>query len=82
MELQGRGWRPAVGSVGSVLLVLAALSVGAGEQPFRVLGIGGGGGMFTPAVSPHRPGLMLLSCDMSGSYRAAGFEGLKRLHGG
>ncbi|MBM4032486.1 MAG: hypothetical protein FJ291_11970 [Planctomycetes bacterium] len=26
--------------------------------------------MFTPAASPHDPGLMLMSCDMSGSYRS------------
>ena len=71
MERQVRARRPTVGSVGSVLLVLSVLSAArAAEQPFHVLGIGGGGGMFTPAVSPHDPGLMLLSCDMSGSYRS------------
>jgi len=53
-----------------VLSVLSVLSAAAEEPRFQVLGIGGGGGMFTPAASPHDPGLMLLSCDMGGSYRS------------
>ena len=34
------------------------------------LGLGGGGAMFTPAVSPTDPNLILLGCDMSGAYRS------------
>jgi photosystem II stability/assembly factor-like uncharacterized protein len=34
------------------------------------LGLGGGGAMFTPAVSPVDPRLILLNCDMSGAYRS------------
>ncbi|MDA3843017.1 MAG: sialidase family protein [Candidatus Kapabacteria bacterium] len=37
---------------------------------WSVVGIGGGGGQFTPAVSPHNPNLMFVSCDMSGFYRS------------
>ncbi len=37
---------------------------------FAVRGIGGAGGMFTPAISPQDPNLMFISCDMSGSYRS------------
>jgi photosystem II stability/assembly factor-like uncharacterized protein len=33
-----------------------------------VVGAGGGGAMFTPAVSPHNPDLAFVSCDMTGSY--------------
>lgn len=32
------------------------------------LGLSGGGGMFTPAVSPADPNLMMLNCDMSAAY--------------
>ncbi len=35
---------------------------------WRVLGPGGGGAQFTPAVSPVDPNLVLVSCDMTGSY--------------
>ena len=40
------------------------------ERPgdFRVLGPGGGGAMFNPAVSPHDTNTVLISCDMTGSY--------------
>jgi len=64
--------RPRPLAVLSVLFVLSVPSVGGGaaEQPWQVTGIGGGGGMFTPAASPHDPDLMLMSCDMSGSYRS------------
>lgn len=33
------------------------------------LGLGGGGAMYTPAISPVDPNLILLGCDMSGAYR-------------
>ena len=32
------------------------------------VGLSGGGGMFSPAISPTDPNLMMLSCDMSGAY--------------
>ena len=34
------------------------------------LGLGGGGAMFTPAISPVDPNLILLNCDMRGGYRS------------
>jgi len=52
------------------LLLLAATQLYAAGKPFEVFGIGGGGGMFTPAVSPQDPNLMFLSCDMGGVYRS------------
>ena len=42
----------------------------ANEPRFQSLGIGGGGGMFCPASSPHDPNLMFVSCDMGGFYRS------------
>jgi photosystem II stability/assembly factor-like uncharacterized protein len=35
---------------------------------FRILGPGGGGAMFHPAISPFDPQTVLVSCDMSGAY--------------
>lgn len=35
---------------------------------WSLVGAGGGGAMFTPAISPHNPDLALVSCDMTGSY--------------
>ena len=60
---------------GPILLaaLLAGSSLGsaaAGDGRFEVLGLGGGGGMFTPSSSPANPKLLLVSCDMSGSYRS------------
>lgn len=38
--------------------------------PWTSLGLSGGGGMFTPAISPADPKLLLVNCDMSGVYRS------------
>jgi photosystem II stability/assembly factor-like uncharacterized protein len=35
---------------------------------WRMLGPGGGGAQFYPAVSPHDPKLVLVACDMTGAY--------------
>jgi photosystem II stability/assembly factor-like uncharacterized protein len=61
------------------LAVVAVLAVGeAGQSGKRLqaaewtaLGLGGGGAMYTPAISPADPNLILLGCDMSGAYRSA-----------
>jgi len=34
------------------------------------LGLSGGGGMFTPAISPHDPNLIVVNCDMSCAFRS------------
>ncbi|HET6383069.1 MAG TPA: hypothetical protein VFJ58_06720 [Armatimonadota bacterium] len=34
------------------------------------VGIGGAGALFNPAISPHDPRLLFVSCDMSGFYRS------------
>ncbi len=59
----------------SALLTLAALTIAApaclAQQPtFKPVGLGGGGGLFSPAASPHNPRLMFVSCDMGGFYRS------------
>ena len=35
---------------------------------WRILGPGGGGAQFYPAVSPHDSNLVLAACDMTGAY--------------
>ena len=35
---------------------------------WRILGPGGGGAQFFPAVSPHDPNLVPVACDMTGAY--------------
>jgi len=45
-------------------------AVAGGDERYEVTGIGGAGGMFTPMACPGDPNFMLLSCDMSGSYRS------------
>jgi hypothetical protein len=36
--------------------------------PWEPVGFSGGGGMYTPAISPADPNLMMLNCDMSAAY--------------
>ncbi|MBN1852262.1 MAG: hypothetical protein JW829_06040 [Pirellulales bacterium] len=38
------------------------------EITWEPIGLSGGGGMFTPAISPRNPNWMLVNCDMSGAY--------------
>ncbi|NOX54419.1 MAG: hypothetical protein GXP27_08245, partial [Planctomycetes bacterium] len=54
-----------------VLCVCILSSVALGQEyPYENIGMGGGGGMFTPAMAPADHDFMLLSCDMSGCYRS------------
>jgi photosystem II stability/assembly factor-like uncharacterized protein len=41
------------------------------QDAWRIIGPGGGGGMFFPTVSPHDPGIVLEHCDMTGAYITA-----------
>jgi photosystem II stability/assembly factor-like uncharacterized protein len=36
--------------------------------PWEPVGLSGGGGMFSPAISPADPNLIMLNCDMSAAY--------------
>jgi len=38
------------------------------EQGWRVIGPGGGGGVFLPTISPFDENLILTHCDMTGAY--------------
>ncbi len=50
-------------------LFWAAAGAGSPEPvSWEPVGLSGGGGMFTPAVSPADPDLMMLNCDMSAAY--------------
>lgn len=46
------------------------VGMNASSRAWQSIGLSGGGGMFTPAISPVNPKLMLLNCDMSGAYRS------------
>jgi photosystem II stability/assembly factor-like uncharacterized protein len=76
--------RQFVARVGTTSLGLAALPIlGAPGQDsaarlapysaprfdaWQIIGPGGGGSMFSPAVSPHNTNLALVACDMTGAY--------------
>jgi photosystem II stability/assembly factor-like uncharacterized protein len=50
----------------------ATQSAGSGQTgQWEPLGISGGGSMYTPAISPADPKLMLINCDMSAAYLSA-----------
>ena len=55
-------------------LVIVSLSIGvavagaAQAIPWQPTGLSGGGGMFTPAISPADPDLLMLNCDMGAAY--------------
>jgi hypothetical protein len=66
-----------------LLLALVSLFIAAAESPrgqgdptysaprldaWRIVGPGGGGAQFYPAVSPHDKNLVLVACDMTGAY--------------
>src|SRR6476619_2225426 len=38
-------------------------------EHFFPVGVGGGGAMYAPAISPHDANLLFVSCDMGGVYR-------------
>src|SRR4051812_41947009 len=64
-----------------VLSMLSALAFAADDQPqplpapkdarhdkWEVLGMGGGGTLLKPTISPHDPNVVLVKCDMTGAY--------------
>ncbi len=62
-------WSSTCGLV-AVLAVIPAASAAdlAKVIHWEPLGLNGGGGMFAPAISPIDPRMMMLNCDMSGTY--------------
>ena len=60
--------RPALRILSAFLLLcIALLPSKSGAQPtqFTSSGMGGGGALFSPSFSPHNPGELFVSCDMS-----------------
>jgi len=51
-------------------LALGACAPADGPWAWQSVGLGGGGGIFVPATSPHDPDLMFCASDMSGVYRS------------
>src|SRR3954468_14494406 len=53
----------------SSLIAGALLFAGAARyDKWEVVGPGGGGGQFSPTISPHTPSDVLAACDMTGSF--------------
>ncbi|MCX6619726.1 MAG: hypothetical protein NTY38_01335 [Acidobacteria bacterium] len=56
---------------GMILFLLLAggmLAAGPRNDAWTVIGPGGGGAQFLPAISPHDPNVVLVGCDMTGAY--------------
>lgn len=61
---------------GSILTACQVSKVNSNDQnktngrndAWRIIGIGGGGAMFNPAVSPFNPDFAFVSCDMGGAF--------------
>jgi len=69
--LTGRKLGYVVPVTGFFLFLAACLAWGAPSprrDAWRIIGPGGGGALFSPAVSPHDPRTVLVACDMTGSY--------------
>ncbi len=53
-----------------IVLTLAVFSNSAADYLWTNVGLGGGGGQFTPGSSPVDTDFMIVSCDMGGVYRS------------
>jgi hypothetical protein len=59
----------ALSSLTAASLFVATAGPGSpATSSWEAVGLSGGGGMFTPAISPADPNLMMLNCDMSAAY--------------
>lgn len=56
--------------LGTLILAATAAWAPAQEQVFQPMGVGGGGAIFAPSVSPYDSNFMLISTDMGGCYRS------------
>jgi photosystem II stability/assembly factor-like uncharacterized protein len=54
-----------------LLLLLAPPKPAPQSARWEVIGPGGGGALFSPAVSPHDPNRVAVACDMTGAYLSA-----------
>jgi photosystem II stability/assembly factor-like uncharacterized protein len=71
--------RKPIMTICSVLFILLSLKAHAAtgqaaaapiQATWESVGIGGGGGIFNPSISPHDHRLIFVSCDMGGLYRS------------
>ncbi len=51
-----------------VTMLLDGKPLAVAEGSWEPLGLSGGGGMFSPAISPVDPDLMMINCDMGAAY--------------
>ncbi len=71
--MKGLAVAAAVGALALLFCIPSGAERRRRDRPFRdtvPVGLGGGGGLFAPASSPHDPDLMFVSCDMGGFYRS------------
>jgi hypothetical protein len=76
--MRHRGFISLLGYVGLISLLLTFTNCGlcaasirnpqSESRNWEPLGLSGGGGMFSPAISPADPNLMMINCDMSAAY--------------
>lgn len=59
----------------AVLLAIGSLRLGAQPASWTSVGVGGGGALFNPAISPHNINVVYMSCDMSQIFRSSTFGG-------
>ncbi len=51
-----------------LLIATAGLAAGPRNDPWTVVGPGGGGSQYLPTISPHDSNVVLVGCDMTGAY--------------
>jgi len=61
-------WLSTIGFVLILSGTLCSRKIWAKQVVWEPVGLSGGGGMFTPAISAADPNLMMLNCDMSAAY--------------
>ena len=61
--------RASLKAVMTALLVLFFALPVFSQYTWTNIGLGGGGGQFKPGMAPSEPNTMIISCDMSGTYR-------------
>lgn len=78
--LKAHGKRPR-GGTGRRPVMISDGELEARMAKWESVGLSGGGGMFTPAISPHDPNLILVNCDMSCAFRTTdGGETWEMIH--
>ncbi|MBM4289467.1 MAG: hypothetical protein FJ135_15215, partial [Deltaproteobacteria bacterium] len=66
----GTGYRNCCGFLGVLIMVSLMCPALATAAGWESRGIGGGGGLFCPAISPHDNNLVYMATDMSAVFRS------------